>query len=136
MAYIYQTNYPLNKSGTKNISVALNIHNKQPMVLLCKSLDTVLIHFTFEEYRKLTEYIDAMGVFLRRDAATQGPIIVNETLRIHVGDCLDKKAVIIERLNDKGDVLVNVFYQLATWNFMEYVQPCVYHVMQQYEEHA
>lgn len=136
MAYIYETKYALNKSASKNLSVAVDIVSKKPKVLLSKTIDKIMLHLTFEEYFKVIEGFKPMTLLLRQDLASSEPTYVTDDIRIGVTDVLETKAVLIERLDSKNEVVGSIYYCLSTLNVFESLQYCIQHVINQYANFA
>ena len=114
MAYVYFTSYALNKSATKHVAIALEVPKHSTRIILAKTMDKLEISLTPEEFKKFTEFIPTMTLLLRQDVASLQPEYISETLRVQVISIFDGKQVLLERVNEKMEVINSLYYCLGT----------------------
>lgn len=136
MAYTYCTNFPLNKSGTKYVSVGLEVHRKNPMILLSRTLDKVEIHLDADEFNHLAQAVNSMTLLLRQDVSSTEPLYLTDNLRIQVISIFECKQVLLERINEKNEVQNALYYCLPTWNNFEALLPCIQHLVTKYRDYS
>jgi len=136
MAYVYFTSYALNKSATKHVAIALEVPKHSTRIILAKTMDKLEISLTPEEFKKFTEFIPTMTLLLRQDVASLQPEYISETLRVQVISIFDGKQVLLERVNEKMEVINSLYYCLGTWNNLEALLPCMQHLLLKYFEFA